>query len=260
MQQAIGAGAGIHPAAEYSADRAVQLFPHILREGLAIGIRDHLLVATDDLLPILGIEVGIEVDVVIELEGLQYLLEFVMFDVQHDIAIHLNEAAIAVIGETRIARTGGEPLHRRVVEAEIEHGIHHARHRHPGARPDRDQQRIGDIAEAGAHCRFQHRHGGVDLRRQTVGEAVGIGIEGGTDLGRDGEAGRHRQTQTRHFGEVGALGAQQAAHVGAALGAVAAEAIDIFTSLHSAPRMRLAGTQTHSLSLRVINSLHFGNE
>ena len=65
-----------------------------------------------------------------------------MVDAQHDIAVHLDEAAIAVIGEARIAGALGQALDGLVVEAEIEHGIHHAGHRGARARADRDQQRI----------------------------------------------------------------------------------------------------------------------
>ena len=52
-----------------------------------------------------------------------------MAEAEHHVGIHLNEAAIGVVGEAAVARAAGEPLDSLVVEAEIEHRIHHARHR-----------------------------------------------------------------------------------------------------------------------------------
>jgi hypothetical protein len=64
-------------------------------------------------------------------------------EAQHHVRIHLDEAAVAVPGEARVAGQGGKALDRLVVEAEVEHGVHHARHGDAGARADRDQQRVG---------------------------------------------------------------------------------------------------------------------
>src|SRR5262249_46879590 len=50
----------------------------------------------------------------------------------------------------------------------------------------------------------------------------------GADVGRDGESRRHRQPEARHFREVGALAAQEVAHLGAPLGLAVAEAVDPF--------------------------------
>ena len=55
-----------------------------------------------------------------------------------------------------------------------------------------------------------------------------MGVEVGADLGGDGEAGRHRQAEIGHFGEVRALAAEQIAHVGLALGLAVAEGVDPF--------------------------------
>ena len=49
--------------------------------------------------------------------------------------------------------------------------------------------------------------------------AAVVVVEVGADLGRDREAGRHRQAEIAHLGEVGALAAEQVAHVAAPLGA-----------------------------------------
>ena len=74
----------------------------------------------------------------------------VVVHAEHDVAVHLDEAAVAVIGEARVAGWPRQPLDRAVVEAEIEDGVHHARHRDARARAHRDQQRLLRVAEARA--------------------------------------------------------------------------------------------------------------
>ena len=38
------------------------------------------------------------------------VLEMVMLDAEHDVAVHLDEAAVAVIGETRVAAASDQTL------------------------------------------------------------------------------------------------------------------------------------------------------
>ncbi len=168
LQAAIDLGALRLPRSEHRADRTPELVVHVLREGLAPLLVDQRLVFDDQRLEILGGHVGVEEIALIFLRDFKRFLETVMIQLEHDVGIHLDEAAIAVPGETRIARGLGKALHRRVVEAEIEHRIHHARHRGARAGADRDEQRIGRIAEflAGhaldmARCRWRLRRAGL---------------------------------------------------------------------------------------------------
>ena len=52
----------------------------------------------------------------------------VVIHIEHDIGIHLNKAAIGIISEALILRALRQGLGRHIVETEIEHSIHHARH------------------------------------------------------------------------------------------------------------------------------------
>ena len=122
-------GAGIVPAIEDRADRAPELLVDILREGRAELFLHHLLVASDQGLPILGGNIGVEVVAVLLLVVVQDFLEVVMLHVEHHVRVHLNEAPVAVVSEAAVARAGGEALDRLVVEAEIQDRVHHARHR-----------------------------------------------------------------------------------------------------------------------------------
>ena len=59
--------------------------------------------------------------------------------------------------------------------------------------------------------------GGLDLVLELGGVVAVIVVEGGADLGGDGEAGGHRQVDAGHLGQVGALAAEEVAHLGPAL-------------------------------------------
>ncbi len=64
-------------------------------------------------------------------------------------------------------------------------------------------------------------HGGqrrIDLGRQAVRVGAAGCREDGADFGGDGEAGRNRQAEIGHFGQVGALAAEQGLHVGTPFG------------------------------------------
>ena len=61
---------------------------------------------------------------------------------QRDFAEQLDEAAIGVIGEALVAGLLDQPVQGGFVEAQIEDGVHHARHRHGRTRAHRNQQRI----------------------------------------------------------------------------------------------------------------------
>ena len=144
VHAAIELGPVVHPAGEHRADGAPQLRLGVLREVRAEFAGHGLLVVGDDLLPVLGRERGVDGDVQALLMLVEDLLEHVVVEVEHHVRIHLDETAIGIEGEAAVARQLGQPLHRFVVQAEIEDGVHHARH--GGAR-------------AGASCRSVPRRG-----------------------------------------------------------------------------------------------------
>ena len=146
-----------------------------------------------------------------------------MIDAEHHIAIHLDEAAIGVVGESAVGGAPREPFDGLVVEAEIEHRVHHARHRGARARAHRYEQRIVDVAETGAGDLAHHVERLAHHRHQSRGQHLARPVIGGAHLGRDGEPWRHRKTEPRHLGKVGALAAEQVALSGIALGAAGTE-------------------------------------
>jgi hypothetical protein len=64
---------------------------------------EPLLVACDQLHPIVGVEVGVEGVSLSVLVVVEDVLEVLMFHAEHDVGIHRDEAAIAVVGEPAVA-------------------------------------------------------------------------------------------------------------------------------------------------------------
>ncbi len=228
VEPAIGDGALVHPGAEHGTYCSPQLFVRVLRERLAVLLLEPLLVAAAELDPIVGLEIGVEHVAIAVLVVVEQLLEVVMAEAEHHVGIHGDEAAIGVIGEALVAGFLGERLDGRVVEAEIEHRVHHAGHRRARAGTHRDQQRVHPIAEVLAGDARDMREPGLDLPLEVLRIGISIGVVVSADLGGDGEARRHRQAEIGHLGEAGALAAEQIAHLGAAFGLAVAEAVDPF--------------------------------
>ena len=207
VQPAVDLGALGVPAVEHRADRAPELLDGVLRKRLAQFTLDDRLVFRDQPLPFLGAQLGVSVVTIVFLGDLERFLEQPVIDAQHDIAIHLDEAAVAVPGEARIARSVGEALHRLVIETEVEDSVHHPGHRDRCARAHRDQQRIGGIAEVLAHGLLDMVQRRRDIAAQLLREVRPTREIFKAFLGRDGETRGNRQADARHFGEVRPLAA-----------------------------------------------------
>jgi hypothetical protein len=132
-----------------------------------------------------------------------------MIKAKDNIGIHLDEAAIAIPGKARIARNLCQSCNGRIVQAEVEDSIHHARHGDTRARPHRHQQRIGRIAKAFPRDRLNMHNTLRHFRPDVVRKALPLRIIKGAHLGRDCKAGRHRQADCGHAIQIGTLAAQQ---------------------------------------------------
>ena len=62
-------------------------------------------------------------------------------------AEHVDQPAVAVEGESGIARLLGKPFDRRIGKSQIKDGVHHTRHRECRAGANADQKGVGRIAE-----------------------------------------------------------------------------------------------------------------
>ena len=107
MQAAVGDGARVHPARKDSADRAPELLLRVLRERLAELLLDLRLVERDHMRASRPAESSVSSSWPRRrLLVLEDLLEDLVVEPEHDVGIHLDEAAVAVIGEARVAGVG----------------------------------------------------------------------------------------------------------------------------------------------------------
>ena len=148
-------------------------------------------------------------------------------DVHRRRAEHVDQAAIAVVGEPGIPGLLGQPLDRRIRESEVENRVHHAGHRECRAGADADQKRIGRVSEFLArlalHLGECSLNLGLDgLGKRAVGRVIVV-----ADLGGDGEPRGHGNADRAHLREVGAFAAKQIFHVGTAVGLAAAERVNV---------------------------------
>src|SRR5215469_8389970 len=190
VDAAIVLGAVVLPGAEDGVTGHDQLLVRILGE-VALGVLfDHLLVLSDHLLQRLGVEFGVELHFALLFLAVENFVEGVLLDIEDDIAKHLNQAAIGVVGKARIVSAPAQGLDALIVEAKVEDRVHHARHGELGAGSNAHQQGILALAELLALQLFESRqrlfHLAIDFRRDIAFAHVLP-----TGLGLNGEAGRH---------------------------------------------------------------------
>ena len=68
------------------------------------------------------------------------LVKGLLLDLKHDVAVHLDEPAIAVPRESIVSGTRRESLDSRLVKTEVENRVHHAGHRELRAGTHRNEQ------------------------------------------------------------------------------------------------------------------------
>ena len=119
MDSPVVDGAPGAPALEDRLDGAPQLIGGIVGKGLARpGLNDGLELPGEGR-EIVGGEVDVALNTPPALRLLQHLRERLLAQLEHDVAVHLDEAAIRVVGEARVPRPGDQALHRLVVQAEV---------------------------------------------------------------------------------------------------------------------------------------------
>src|SRR5262249_43902917 len=128
-----------------------------------------------------------------------------------------------------------------IVEAQVEDGVHHARHRGARARAHRHQQRVLGVAEFRTDDFFDAPERVFDVAAQRIGVLAAVGVEIRAHFGGDGEAGRHRNAQIGHLGQARAFAAEEIFHLRVAVGLSPAEEVhELLRHLSSAPYPRLS--------------------
>src|SRR4051812_32170880 len=75
------------------------------------------------------------------------MLEVREGDAEYDVAVHLNEATIGVVRETRIPARSRQADDGAVVQPQVENRLHHSWHRHRSAGANGNEERLRRIAE-----------------------------------------------------------------------------------------------------------------
>ena len=205
------------PGAEDGLLGEAELHQRVVREldlavdedlGVLLGVDvlgEDLLERGDEVLEVVGIELGVELDALLGLLGGDGILEELAGDAHDDVREHLDEAAVGVVGKARVLGLLDEALDGVIVEAEVEDGVHHARHGERSAGANGDEQRVLGVAELLAHALLEVLAVLVDLVEDALRPDVARAGVGDAGLAGDGESGRDGKADVGHLGKVGAL-------------------------------------------------------
>ena len=217
VHTAVDNGPLVVPGAEHRLDGAHQLLFGVggeIHAQLGLVFRLKLL---GQLFQVVGVQLGIQLDAFFFLHLVDELFKILFAHFHHNVGIHLDKPAIAVVGKTGVIGDFGKRLHDLVVQTQVENGVHHAGHRGPGAGTDGNQQRVLRVAEGLAGNLLHLGQIFIDLVLDILGDLLAVFIVPGAGLGGNGEALGHRHTKIGHLGQVSAFAAQQLPHIPVAL-------------------------------------------
>ena len=238
LDTAVGDGLFANPGLEDGTNAAPQLLDRVIGEIDAENLLDLALEGIGKRLKVGRVQFRVGLVALEVLVAVQHLVEqfadALAIDgvnalglLHDDVGVHHNESAVGVPDEARVLGLLDETGDGRGRQTNVEHGIHHARHGLAGTGAAGDQQRVLRVAILAAHRLLHIAHRGFDLGLQAWRELAIVSKIIVTAFRGDGEARRHRQTQTAHLSQVGTLATQQVPHLGIAFGAIASKAIHI---------------------------------
>ena len=203
--------AGAVPRTKHGLDCAAQLLGGILREVLAGDALDLGLVVLAQLPQRRGGKCRVVLDAIGRFRRFVGTLEEMTVDPQHDAPVHGDEPSITVVGESLVVRRRSKTDDAPVVEPEVEHRVHHSRHRELRTGPNGHQQRIGSVTESTSHPCLQRgdvpRNLAVERSRPPASHVIA------TRVGGDREAVWNRQLEHRgHLRQIRALATEQVLH------------------------------------------------
>ncbi len=212
-------GAVVVPALEHGHGGHVHLLDGVVGELLAGVLAQDLLEAHREVAQVVGSEVGVELGAHLGLLLGECILERLRLHAHDHVAEHAYEAAVGVVGEARVVGQLDHALDGLVVQAQVEDGIHHARHGEHCAGAYREQQWVLGIAQRLAGQLLES----AQMIFHLLLEAIGILAIGGVvdaRSGGHGEALGHGDAQAGHLRQVGALAPQEGLHRGVTLGEI----------------------------------------
>ena len=228
VEFAVHDGPVVHPGTKDRANRAPQKFHRIARELLPQCFLVFFLEQNNQLFQIFRIQFRIGLHALGLLAFFKNVFQQIAIHAHNHVGVHLDKAPVGIVGETRIARLLYQAFHGLVVQSQIEHGVHHARHGSACARPYRNQQGVFLITELLAGHLFQMGQIFLQLRLQRGRIVAVVLVKFGADLRRNGKPWRNRQTDSGHFRQIGPLAAEQLPHVAIAFRLALTKEIDKF--------------------------------
>ena len=98
------------PGVEDGAHRARELLARVLRERRPRLVLVDPLEGADELAQVVGVELDVLLHSALGLQVAERLLEAVRVDARHDLAVHLDQAAVRVVREARVAGARRQPV------------------------------------------------------------------------------------------------------------------------------------------------------
>jgi hypothetical protein len=133
MRSPVDLRAWVVPGVEHCPDGARELLTCVLRERGARLLLVKLFEGRDHLLQVGRREIDVLLRPAPLLELGQRLFEATRVDAVDDLAVHLDQPPIRILGESLVSGSRTETLERVVVEPEVEDCVHHPRHRDRGS-------------------------------------------------------------------------------------------------------------------------------
>jgi hypothetical protein len=243
VHAAVHVGAVVVPGGEDRLDRAPQLLPGVARKVLPRLLLHDRLERRHQLPKLTLGEVGVG-DLALQLLAVharrvdaerlghaearlvERVLEVRLLHAERDVRVHRHEAPVRVVGEARVLRLLGQPLRGRVVQAQVEDGVHHPRHRRARAGADAHEERVLGVAELHPHALLDPRERRRDRGLEPFGPLSAL-QELDAGLGGEREAGRHGEPQRRHLCQARPLAAEQVLAFRVAVRFAVTEVIDV---------------------------------
>ena len=171
----------------------------------------------DQLGHVIRVQLVVHLDALLLLDLVDKGLEGGLGQLHNDVREHLDEAAVGVTRKARVICQLRNSFADFIVHAEVEDGIHHARHGSARARAHGYEQGLFRVAQRFAGDLFQFIEVLKDLLLNIRIDRLAILIIPGAGLGGNGETLRHRHAEPGHFRQVRALAAEQLTHLAVAL-------------------------------------------
>jgi hypothetical protein len=115
-----------------------------------------------------GRQVRVQLGAALGLDSVHGLAVQLVVHAERNLAKQLQEAPVRVPRKALVLRRRRKPDHRGVVQAQVEDGVHHARHAHGCAAAHRHQQRVRAVAKLAPRFLLNVLHRPVQVVRNLL--------------------------------------------------------------------------------------------